>query len=800
MRTALHKLWGDIAATPGRYAMMIIAIAVSSAAIIAMLLAYSVLTRAVQSNYMATNPAAAQLMVGQVDVMGGADVVDRAESILSLVRKNPAISDAEVGANTYFKVEVTSNQFVTALIFIVPDLEKVRINKVRLDAGEWPKLGEILLERKALGVAHVSLGDSLKLIGKNGVTHSLAVSGTVHDPALGPADTEHVIYVYMSQTTFLELNESPVESYIKFTVSPEQLNTAAIESIAADTVENITPLMAVHEVRVPPPAQHPHQTQMTSGLRMLLLFSVLAVVLGAILIATTLWGLLAQQVRQIGIMKTIGASSTQIFLLYLILVVAIGVLALLIGFPLGIWSGNSLITMAADLLNLNIVDASLPMGLWVFSVIFCVGLPVLMAIYPIRVAATKTVRAALDDCGVAEVSSGTNKFHIRLNFLSPIWVMTLRNIFRRRGRLSFTVLLLGIAGATFLSSQNLLASWSALGLKAQAHRYYQIEANFSEANSQEVISAALNKMSGINEVEFFNKQGVSPVARNGLAIERVYPDGGHGNLKLYAVPVQTSMFSLDIIQGHWLREHETDDVVLNQSAHSSFFYEKKIGDMINVYIQDKPRQFRLVGIMSEPLAGASLYIHSIDLMPNSFRLNLNDISASNIDGFAAQLEHEFKSAGISIGSITTENHRKKSGNGHLMIMVLILVMIAITMILVGFLSLATVMSTNVSERLREFAVMRSLGAKNSTIASLIINESIFIALGSFLVALPIAGLFSWLMVQMLAGMTMQPLSVAISVNGLLSWACIAVLGAVLAALLPALNTMRFSIREVLAYT
>lgn len=391
MRTALRKLWGDIGATPGRYAMMIIAIAVSSAAIIAMLLAYSVLTQAVQSNYMGTNPAAAQIMLGHVDA------ISNAENILSLVRKNPAISDAEVGANTYFKVEVSSNQFVTALIFIVPDLEKVRINKVRLAFGKWSKHGEVLLERKALGVAQISLGDPLKLIGQNGVTHSLTVSGTVHDPALGPADTEHIIYVYMSLATFLGLNESLGENFIRFTVSPEQLNATAIENVAADTVKNITPLMAVHEVRIPPPTQHPHQTQMTSGLRMLLLFSVLALVLGAILIATTLWGLLAQQVRQIGIMKTIGASSVQIFSLYLILVTAIGVLALLIGFPLGILAGNSLIAMAADLLNLNITDASLPMSLWLFSAIFCIGLPVLMAIYPIRVAATKTVRAALDD-------------------------------------------------------------------------------------------------------------------------------------------------------------------------------------------------------------------------------------------------------------------------------------------------------------------------------------------------------------------------------------------------------------------
>jgi putative ABC transport system permease protein len=345
-----------------------------------------------------------------------------------------------------------------------------------------------------------------------------------------------------------------------------------------------------------------------------------------------------------------------------------------------------------------------------------------------------------------------------------------------------------------------LASWDALGLSAQTHRHYQIEASFAESNSQEAISAVLQKMSGINRVEFFNKYGVSPVAKSGLAIERVYPDGGHGSFKLYAVPAQTNMFSLELIDGHWLNRQGVDEVVLNQNAHASFFSNKKIGDIIDVRIQDKNNRFRLVGIISEPLTGASLYVHQTYLVPNSFRLRLDDVSATNIDKFAVQLEHEFKNLGISLDSITTENHRKKSGNGHLMIMVLILVMIAIAMILVGFLSLATVMGTSVSERLREFAVMRTLGAKNLTIFSLIINESLFIALCSFVVALPIAGLFSMLMVQMLAGMTMEPLSVEVSGNGFLSWLIVVSIGAVLAAIAPALNAMRFTIREVLAYS
>lgn len=795
MRRALRKLWGDVAATPWRYIMMVIAIAVSTAAIVAMLVAYSVLTREVQRNYMDTNPAAAQIMLGQVDVM------DNAENILSAMRKNPNITDVEIGGHSYFKMEVAPNEFVTVLVFIASDLKDARINKLRLDKGEWPKTGEVLLERKALSVAHATIGNKIKLIGRNGVEHSLLVNGTVHDPALAPADTEHIVYAYMSHATFLSLQESPSENFIKFTVAPAQLNISTLEAITAESVKNISPFFAVHEIRIPPPARHPHQTQMTAGLRMLLIFSVLAMVLGSVLIATTFWGLLAQQIRQIGIMKAIGASSAQIFSLYLILVIIIGSLALLVGFPLGIWAGRELIFITADLLNLNIADIGLPLSLWLFSIFFCLGLPVLMALYPIHIAATKTVRAALDDYGVTHVFSNADNFLSKLKFFSPVQSMVLRNMLRRSGRLSFTLLLLAMAGATFISSQNLLASWDFLGQQAQAYRHYQIEAGFAEDIPQDVVQGILSQHKSIQSVEFFNRYSATPITKNGLAIERVYPDGGHGSLKLYALPVQTKMISLELYSGHWLSEQNADEVVINQTAYSAFFADKKIGDTIDVQVHDKNNRFRLVGILAEPLAGAALYVNKISYTnPNAFRLTLDDRSSSNIDALSIQLQQEFKQSGISLNSITTENQRKRSGNGHLMIMVVILVMIAVAMIVVGFLSLATVMSTNVSERLREFAVMRTIGAKNATIFYLIIGESILIALCSFLAALPITILFSVFMVRVLASISMQPLSLVVSANGLLSWLAIAAVGAVLSALIPALNAMRFSIREVLSYS
>lgn len=799
MKTALRKLWGDIRATPGRYSMMVIAIAFSSAAIVAMLLAYIVLTREVQRNYMATNPSSVQIMINQKNTD------DEIEHALSTIVKNPTIDDAEIAGQFYSKVEISPNQFVTALIFVLPDLPSVQINKPTLDAGEWPDINEILLERKALGVAKTIIGKDIQLIGQNGIIHSLRVSGSVHGPALAPANTEHMIYGYMSKASFLLLQESVDAHFIKLTVKPEKQNVLAIEHIGEEILHNISSIVDVTEIRIPPLELHPHQTQMESGLKMLLLFSLLAVVLGAVLIATTIWGLLAQQVQQIGIMKTIGASSTQIFSLYFILLSIIGVIALIIGFPLGILAGNTFIDIAANLLNINIIDYSLPKSVWILNIIFCIGLPLLISIFPIRTAAIKTIRAALDDYGISNYSTEKTQTGWKFTFISPLWMMIFRNIFRRRQRLFFTLILLAVAGATFISSQNLLSSWDKLGAQAQAYRHYQIEARFSDSISIDIIKTEMQKISGIERVEYFTRYSATPITASGFAIKRVYPDGGHGNLTLYAVPTNTDMFSIQLTHGNWLNDNGInagmDEVVINQTAWHHFFSEKTIGDRIDVQVEGKNYQYRLSGIIAEPLTGASFYIiPQSSLKPNAVRIRLDKSVAYSIDDFAVQLEKTLKQSNIYLQGITTENHRKISSSGHLKIMVLVLVMISITMILVGFISLAIIISTSVNERLREFAVMRTLGAKHLTIFSLVINESILITLCSYLLAFPIAILFSFCMVQVLASISLQPLTVTTSISGLFNWLWIALVGAIIAAFIPALNAMRFTIKEALGYS
>jgi len=282
-----------------------------------------------------------------------------------------------------------------------------------------------------------------------------------------------------------------------------------------------------------------------------------------------------------------------------------------------------------------------------------------------------------------------------------------------------------------------------------------------------------------------------------LIIKEAYPDGGHGSLTLINLPIQTQTMSLNIDSGHWLQT--ADEIVINQIAYHQFVADKKMGDDIFINAQNENRTFKLVGIIEEPLTGASVYTQLEPGKINSLRIQLHNAEPAEIEKIATQLKLDFAHAGVPINSLVTELFRQQSGNGHLMIMVLILVMIAVAMCVVGLFSLATVMSTNVSERLREFAVMRSLGAENATIFSLVINEAFLIALLSYLLSLPIAAVFSTLMARTLGNISLQPLSLAFSTKGLVIWFFLILVGAFIASLAPALHAMRFKLREVLAF-
>ena len=238
----------------------------------------------------------------------------------------------------------------------------------------------------------------------------------------------------------------------------------------------------IHEIQVPPPGKHPHQGQMNAVLTIFTIFCFMILILGSILVATSMATLMVKQVRQIGVMKTIGGTSVQIGSLYLLMLLAICIIALVVSIPLSRLAAYGFYTQIATLLNLEITDNTIPWSVPAIQILSGIAIPFIAAAFPLLRGSRISVRAALDNYGVSAKSNPVS-FLSRLsviNALSDTFRLALRNAFRQRSRLALTLGLLAAGGAMFMTALNVSEAWDKNLKRIYVQRLYDQEIKLND--------------------------------------------------------------------------------------------------------------------------------------------------------------------------------------------------------------------------------------------------------------------------------------------------------------------------------
>ncbi len=796
------KLARDLVLARGRMAMLVTALATSIFAVALMLSTFTVMTREMNVNYVGTNPASAFIEVDHVD-----------EALLDAVRRQPNIADAEATSWVNGRVEVAPDQWVPLLLFVVPDFANARISTVSPEAGAFPPPeNTILVERAVLTLLDtIQLGDSLTVQMPNGTTQPIAISGTVFDPSLAPAWQEQTVYGYITPATLAAFGEDTTLRILKITVRDQPDSVSAIET----TVEQLTGWLTaqgrvVDEIRIPPPLRHPHQSQMNTVMMVFLAFSVLSLILSAVLTATMIGGLLAQQIRQIGIMKAIGARSSQIAALYLALVMGLGLIAAVIGILPGMWAARGFSSVVAQLLNLNVYSYAVP--LWVYGALLLMAilLPLLVALRPIRRATRVTVRATLSDYGTT-AAFGSSRFEnwlSRIQGINSSVLLAFRNTFRRRSRLILSLSLLGAAGGMFMTGLNTSSAWQTYINIAAVDRHYDLEVRLNAPQPMEQLAALLSGVEGVAEVESWNLIPAAVARPNGLDIVRTYPDGGHGSFTLRSAPSDSTFINTPMLSGRWLQAEDTHRVVLNQSAFV-LFSEAAVGSTITLLIEGQPVTLEIVGVLRQILSPAAAYVTpetfaaAAQIQPtltNAVRVAMTASDPELVAAVTQRIEQTLGQAGISVRVAVSEVLLDNATSGHVFVFIVALLLIAVVMAVVGLLGLTSSMSTSVIERTREFGIMRSIGARSRTVLLNVISEGVMIGLMSYVLAFAVSLPLSFGMGAYLGEMSFRsPLPLMIAPLGLGLWLAILILGSTAASAVPARQAANLTVRETLAY-
>ena len=790
------KLWRDAVAARGRLALIVAAIAASVAALATMAIASAVLMREVPLSYRSSNPASAQLELAAEPDAG----------LLAAVRQHPGIAQAELAATLRGRVELAPGEWAPLLMFVVPDLAASAINTVHPEAGAWPPVdGTLLVERSALPLTRRAVGAAITIELPDAGRRSVVIAGTVHDPGVAPARQEQVVYGYATPRTLAALGERVPLNLLKVVVAQDAGNAAAIErSTRALAAWLATRGVSVEQIRIPPPGRHPHQSQMDAILTMLTGFSALALVLGAVLCATVIGGWLAQQVRQIAIMKAIGARTHQVAVPTLALIALLGLLATALGLPLGMLAANAFIRAISQLLNLRLQDAAPPRDLLALLAVPGVALPLLAALWPVLAAARRSVRDALDDHGAANETSRLARWAARLGTGDIALTLALRNSLRRRTRLVLTLALLGAAGAMLETSLALRTAWTDDVALAAQQRRWDIELALRAPAPWERIAEALRALPSVQAAEPWNGTSEVAVASAGVDVVHTYPDGGHGGFTLRAAPPATAMIAPHVVEGRWLRAGDDDAVVLNTSARSGAFAGVRVGDAITLAINHRESRWRLAGVIDETLTPGAAYV-----APSAFdraagatggvsalRIALRDRVGA--DQALAGITQALARDGLVVRAAITADRFAAAQGGHVAILVAALGFIALLMALVGLLGLASALSVATVERTREFGVMRALGASRGLALRVVLAEGVVIGAASWALAVGLSLPLSAVVGRVLASISAQDLAPRLAGSSVATLLVALLAGAVVASLAPALRASRWTVRQSLA--
>ena len=794
------KLVGDMRHTQGRLAMMVGALALGAFAIAAILGAATILTREMSRNYLGTHPASAHIDINRVD-----------EKLLAVVRHWPEVNAAESGASLLTRAEIKPGTWLPALLFVVPDFEHAQLNRFTSTQGAWPPPdGSVLLERTALALTTAKVGESLQVKSPNGIQRSLLVSGLVHDPGLAPAWQEQTVYGYITPATLGMLGGSATPQVLKIGLRGT-LDAVATERAVADIAARLKQLgYVVGEIRIPPPRKHPHQTQMTAILVMLLLFSFMAFALSAVLTATMVGGLLAQQVRQIGVMKAIGARSAQIARIYLLFVAMIGLAASTLGVPLGAAAGRAFARVIAELLNFTLYSEAIPGWAYLLEIAIGVLLPVTAALIPISKSASITVREAISEFGASRRVGASTRLGAtlaRIRGLDRSMIQALRNTFRRPARLALIVGLLASAGAMFMTSLNVKSAWEKNLADAAADRHYDLEVRLTEPFDETHILPLISAVPGVKKAEVWNTLPAAVGRADGLDIVHTYPDGGHGSFVLRSVPESSTLTGLTIQQGRWLTPGDRDAVVLNHTA-LALFPGARLGDTIPLQVNGRRSNFTLVGIAREIITPASAYVSPAGFarasglggQANSVRIVSAEHSAAAIAGLASAVRQALASGAVNTKLELSETRLDDALRGHVYILIFALLAMSVVMAGVGALGLMSAMGTSVLERTREFGILRTLGGTSAVVLRNVIGEGIFIGLMSWPIALALSLPLSWGIGALLGQLSFRcPLTLSVSSAAIGLWLLLLLAGAALSSAYPAWKASRLTVRETLVH-
>ena len=809
MKPRWRKVLHDLFDNKARTLLVVFSIAVGVFSIGVIAGAYQIISHDMSASYSANVPANIELRMANFD-----------EDVLTSIHNQHDVQDAEGRRVFNMRVRVPGTEKWTTLDMVAfESFEKNAINLlVPVQGQNVPRKRELLLELDALDHIDVDVGGLLEFQLPDGSTKTLPVTGIVQDTAAGAGDFLAAPYGYITMDTLQYLGQPRLFNRAFVAVSGNGDDLPYVREVGAQLKDKLEKAgTTVVRSRFSETHKHPLADTVNAILGILMALGVLIVFLSSSLIANTLSALLNQHLRHIGVIKLVGGQRRQVFRMYLALIMAFGIIALAIAIPFGGIGAYGLAEFIAGEMNFNLLGYRIVPTALMIQIAVGLLVPLIAGLLPVLNGSRITVLRALSG-GLAEEEqrqaaggevrlSRFDQMQVRVMriltlrgiYIPRPFVISLRNTFRRKGRLALTLFTLTMGGAIFISVFNVRVTLH--DYIGQIGKYFRADVtlDFDKAYRLDEVNEFAMQTPGVQHVEGWQFVSAELLGTGDEVVD---------NLNILAPPARTELVKPLLVSGRFIEASDVRKLAISEAV-LNYFPALKVGDTLRLKLEGREEDWEVIGIFKFVgregiLAYAPLeYIEQVTNLAGrslSFRVVTQQHDRAYQDAIAEELDRFFREKGFKVRQAQSGSASLDTAVESLDTLVIFLLIMAVLTAIVGSMGLTGTMGMNVLERTREIGIMRAIGADDRAVMRTVIAEGVVIGSISFALAILASIPITYGLSRIVSVAVFQtPIDTVFTYLGYVIWLGLVLVLSTVASILPARNAARLTIREVLAY-
>jgi putative ABC transport system permease protein len=688
------------------------------------------------------------------------------------------------------------------------DYDHQRLNKLELVDGNWPR-GEVVLVGQDAETFFKIPSHGKIYLRADKHEYEVTTGGMIYGMFVQPAYFGGLAQFYVTQDFYEKLlDDHDFNQFYASTSFPYEKEKA---TELADRISKILKKQDKYVYRIIlDPNKHYFQDTLDGLFLLLGILGGVALLLGLLLVYNTINAYISQQVNQIGIMKAIGARTSQVLLLYLTTIFIFGILSLLVALPIGVFGAWGITSWLISSFGADAgVFTYSPLAVYVMIAITILA-PLIASLIPVIASSRVTVREAISTYGLSIKTGLLEKWLAKAKKVSRLLLITIGNTFQHKRRVFLLQIALVLSGLMFMSVVSMHDSvvYSIQGILFKILNA-DITMLFEHPYPIDYLEKVTLEYPDVEKVEMWGFGG------GNIRLAKNKESDDDTSIGIFGVPLPTELYGYQIRQGRWLNPNDGFAIVLSQKLAKDEGI--KIGDWVTIkYNEKQERNWQVVGLVFDPI------LTTICMVPREVLLrDINQVGRSSgvmiktrahdpqsQIRIAKDLRKYYESINIDVaaqrgifggfgGEATTEvaDAMIKQFN----FLVVLLGIMAVVIATVGSIALSGALTMSVLERTREIGVMRAIGASSWSIARLFIGEGLILGWLSWLIALPLSFLAGQGMVKAIGVAFQIDLVYHYTPSGAVLWLVIITILSILASWLPARGATKISVRESLAY-